>query len=185
LKLVVELGVGDGRYLCKLSRDRQSTNTLFIGIESNDALYSEATGHINADNVVLINDSFETRIKDFVDETIDQVIMILPDPEYVDRRYYDSWIPLYENIFLKLKKLGTLEIITEIIDDLLQLVSDAEYYTWAKWLLEVFVRIGFGVEEIMTEAPDSYTSTCLDRFRQDPKRIRLLTLKLFKPSTET
>jgi hypothetical protein len=80
--------------------------------------------------------------------------------------------------------LGTLEIVTEIIDDLLQPVSNAAYYTWAKWLLEAFVKMGFGVKEILTEAPDNYTSTCLDRFRQDPKRIRLLTLRLFKPLAE-
>jgi hypothetical protein len=107
--------------------------------------------------------------------------MILPDPEYIDRNYHDDWIFLYETIYLKLKKLGTLEIVTEIIDDLLQPVSNAAYYTWAKWLLETFVNMGFGVKEILTEAPDNYTSTCLDRFRQDTKRIRLLTLKLFKP----
>jgi hypothetical protein len=177
----VELGMGDGRLLCKLSNDEQSAHTLFIGIENNDALYSEATGHINADNVVLINDSFENRIRDFENETIDNVIMILPDPEYVDRNCHDDWIFLYETIYLKLKKLGTLEIVTEIIDDLLQPVSNAAYYTWAKWLLEAFVKMGFGVKEILTEAPVNYTSTCLDRFRQDPKRIRLLTLRLFKP----
>ena len=181
LKLVVELGMGDGRHLYELSKDEQSTNTLFVGIENNSTLYSEATGRINADNVVLINDSFENRIRDFENETIDRVIMVLPDPEYVDRHYHADWISLYANIFLKLKKLGTLEIVTEIIDELLQPVSDAAYYTWAKWLLEAFVKMGFGVEEILNEAPGNYTSTCLDRFRQDPERIRLMTLRLFKP----
>ena len=88
LKLVVELGMGDGRHLYELSKDEQSTNTLFVGIENNSTLYSEATGRINADNVVLINDSFENRIRDFENETIDRVIMVLPDPEYVDRHYH-------------------------------------------------------------------------------------------------
>lgn len=175
--------MGDGRHLCELSKV-QSINTLFMGIENNSTLYSEATGRINADNVVLINDCFENRIRDFKNETIDKVIMILPDPEYIDRHYHDNWISLYANIFLKLKKLGTLEIVTEIIDDLLHPVSDAAYYTWAKWLLKAFVKIGFGVGEILNEAPSNYTSTCLDRFRQDPERIRLITLRLFKPFAE-
>jgi hypothetical protein len=176
--------MGDGRHLSELSKDEQNTNTLFIGIENNSTLYSEATGRINSDNVVLINDSFESRIRDFQNETIDKVIMILPIPEYVDRHYFDDWISLYANIFLKLKKLGTLEIVTEIIDELLQPVSDVGYYTWAKWLLEVFIKMGFRVEEILNEAPGNYTSTCLDRFRQDPERIRIMTLRLFKPLAE-
>ena len=176
--------MGDGRHLCELSKDEQNTNTLFIGIEKDTTLYSEATGRIDADNVVLINDTFENRIRDFKNETIDKVIMILPDPEYVDHHYQDDWFSLYANIFLKLKKLGTLEIVTEIIDELLQPVSDAAYYTWAKWLLETFVNMGFGVEEMLNEAPGNYTSTCLDRFRQDPERIRLMTLRLFKPLGE-
>jgi hypothetical protein len=174
--------MGDGRHLCRLSNVEQNGNTMFIGIENNGALYSEATRRINADNVVLINDCFENTIRDFENETIDKVIMILPDPEYVDRNYHYDWIPLYANIFLKLKKLGTLEIVTEIIDDLLQPVSDAAYNAWVKWLLESFVTMGFGVKEILADAPDNYTSTCLNRFKQDPKRIRLLTLRLFKPS---
>ncbi len=176
--------MGDGRHLCELSKHEQNTNTLFIGIENNSALYSEATRRITTDNVVLINDSFENRIGDFENGTIDKVIMILPDPKYVDRHYHDDWIPLYANIFLKLKKLGTLEIVTEIIDDLLQPVSDAAFYDWEKWLLEAFVKMGFGIDEILNEAPSNYTSTCLDRFRQDPERIRLMTLRLFKPLTE-
>jgi hypothetical protein len=43
--------------------------------------------------------------------------------------------------------------------------------------------LGFEVEEILNEAPFNYSSTCLDRFRQDPERIRILTLRLFKPLT--
>ncbi|HET6640493.1 MAG TPA: hypothetical protein VFG77_02680 [Nitrososphaeraceae archaeon] len=181
MKLVVELGMGDGRHLFELSKDEQCTDTLFIGIENNSTLYGEATGRINADNVVLINDSFENRIRDFENDTIDTVIMILPDPEYVDRHYHEDWISLYANILLKLKKLGKLEIVTETIDELLQPVSEAAYHTWAKWLLQAFVNIGFGVEEILNDAPCNYTTTCLDRFRQDPERIKLMTLRLFKP----
>lgn len=173
--------MGDGKHLCELSKFEQNTDVMFIGIENNCTLYSEAAGRINADNVVLINDSFENIIRDFGNETIDKVIMILPDPQYVDRQYYGDWISLYADIFLKLKKLGTLEIITEVIDELLEPVSDVTYYTWARWLLEAFIKMGFGVEEILNQAPSNYTSTCLDRFRQDPERIRLMTIRLFKP----
>ncbi|HZD35008.1 MAG TPA: hypothetical protein VE130_07365 [Nitrososphaeraceae archaeon] len=181
MKLVVELGMGDGRHLDELSKDDQDINALFIGIEKDTSLFAEAARRINASNVVLINDNFESRITDFENETIDKVIMILPDPKFVDRHYHDDWVSLYASIFLKLKKLGELEIITEIIDELLQPVSDAAFYTWAKWLLETFVRIGFGVAEILNGPPVNYASTCLDRFTQDPERIRLMTLRLFKP----
>jgi hypothetical protein len=184
LKLVVELGMGDGRHLCELSRDARGTNTLFIGIENNTSLHSEAAGRINANNVLLVNDSFENRIREFQNKTLDKVIMILPDPKYIDPQYHADWISLYADIFLKLKDLGTLEIVTEIIDDLLQPVSDMVYYAWAKWLLQAFVDIGFGIEQILNRAPSNYTSTCLDRFRQDPQRIRLLTLRLLKPLAE-
>jgi hypothetical protein len=175
--------MGDGRHLIELSKDEQDINTLFIGIENNSTLYNEATRRINTNNVVLINDSFENRIRDFENGTIDKVIMILPDPEYVDRQYHDNWIPLYASIFLKLKKLGTLEIVTEIIDELLQPVSETAFHTWAKWLLDTFIKLGFEVEEILNEAPCNYSSTCLDRFRKDPERIRIITLRLFKPLT--
>jgi hypothetical protein len=178
------MGMGDGRHLSGLSKDEQDSSTLFIGIENNKTLYIEAARRINADNVLLINDSFENRIRDFENETIDEVIMILPDPEYVDSLYQDDWISVYASIFLKLKKLGTLEIVTEIIDDLLQPVSDAAYHAWAKWLVGAFIKVGFGVEEILNEAPGNYSSTCLDRFRQDPERIRMMTLRLFKPLTK-
>jgi len=176
--------MGDGRHLSGLSIDEQNSNKLFIGIENNKTLYIEAAERINADNVVLINDSFENRIRDFKNETLDKVIMILPDPEYVDRFYHDDWISVYASIFLKLKKLGTLEIVTEIIDELLQPVSDAAFHSWAKWLLGTFIRMGFGVEEVLNEAPRNYSSTCLDRFRQDPERIKMMTLRLFKPLTK-
>jgi tRNA G46 methylase TrmB len=175
--------MGDGRHLCALSKDERNSNIHFVGIENDRSLYIEAATLINTDNVVLINDSFENRIRDFKNETIDKVIMILPDPEYIDRLYSDDWVAVYANIFLKLKKLGTLEIVTEIIDELLQPVSETAFHTWAKWLLETFIKLGFEVEEILNEAPFNYSSTCLDRFRQDPERIRILTLRLFKPLT--
>ena len=177
----MELGPGDGRYLCQLSKDEQDNGILFVGIERNEALYREAIGRIDSDRVVLVNGDFENRILDFENETIDKVIMILPDPEYVDRHYHDDWISLYANILLKLRKLGKLEIVTETIDELLQPVSDAAYFIWANWLLATFIQLGFGVEEILNKAPDKYATTCLDRFRQDPDRIRMLTLRLFKP----
>ena len=142
LKLVVELGMGDGKHLCGLSKDERNSNVHFIGIENNRTLYIEAAARINTNNVVLINDSFEIRIRDFENETIDKVIMILPDPEYIDRLYYDDWVAVYTNIFLKLKKLGTLEIVTEIIDELLQPVSETAFHTWAKWLLDTFHQVG-------------------------------------------
>lgn len=173
--------MGDGRHLSGLSIGEPNPNTLFIGIENNATLFSEAEGRITTDNVMLINDDFEYRIRNFRNETLDKVIMILPDPRYVDRHYHDDWISLYSRIFLKLKNLGELEIVTEIIDELLQPVSDATYYTWASWLLKAFVDIGFGVMEIVHGAPVNYSSTCLDRFRQDPERIRLVTLRLYKP----
>jgi hypothetical protein len=180
-RVVVELGMGDGRLLCQLSRDEQNLDTQFIGIEIDTTLYKEAMNRIRAENVALINDHFENTINGFGSETLDQVIMILPDPMYIDYHYYEHWVKVYSTIFLKLKKLGILEIVTEIIDELLEPVSDIRYRTWGNWLLETFIKLGFGVKEILNEAPPCYSSTCLDRFRGDPKRIRIITLRLFKP----
>ena len=96
--------------LYELSNDAKGTNALFIGIENNSALYHEAAGRINADNVLLVNENFEEKIREFQNKTIDKVIMILPDPKYIDPQYHADWISLYANIFLKLKDLGILEI---------------------------------------------------------------------------
>jgi hypothetical protein len=180
-RVVVELGMGDGRFLYQLSRYEQNLDTQFIGIEIDTTLYREATNRIRAGNVVLINDHFENTINSFGSETLDQVIMILPDPMYIDHHCYERWVEVYSAIFLKLRKLGTLEIVTEIIDELLEPVSDIKYRTWANWLLENFIKMGFGIKDVLNEAPPCYSSTCLDRFKGDPKRIRIITLRLFKP----
>jgi hypothetical protein len=173
--------MGDGRLLCHLSRDERNQDTQFIGIEIDTTLYKEALNRNRAENVALINDHFENTINSFGSETLDQVIMILPDPKYIDSHYYARWVEVYSTIFLKLKKLGILEIVTEIIDEALDPVSDIKYRTWVSWLLRTFIKMGFGVKEVLNEAPPSYSSTCLDRFKGDPKRIRIITLRLIKP----
>lgn len=173
--------MGDGKHLSNLSRDRENVSTYFVGIEINKTLYDEALRRIKGENVALINDRFENTITAFENESLDQVIMILPDPAYIDSHYYKNWIGLYYVIFLKIKKLGTLEIITEVVDELLQPVTEAAYRAWADWLSKTFVSMGFRIDEILNEAPSNYSSTCLDRFKCDPQRIRLLTIRLSKP----
>lgn len=173
--------MGDGKHLSNLLRERECRSTYFVGIEINKTLYDEAIGRVKGENVTLINDRFENIITAFESESVDQMIMILPDPAYIDSHYYKNWIKFYPVIFLKLKKLGTLEIVTEIIDELLQPVTEAAYRAWADWISMTFVKMGFKVEEILNEAPSNYSSTCLDRFKCDPERIRLLTIRLSKP----
>jgi hypothetical protein len=79
-----------------------------------------------------------------------------------------------------LKNSGTLELVTEITDELLQPVSDEAYERWASWLKSTFHSIGFSLKSQQKLAPEQYLSRCLDQFRGDPERIRMITLELEK-----
>jgi hypothetical protein len=49
------------------------------------------------------------------------------------------------------------------------------------WLLETFRSLGFQVAEVTEGSPEEYSSRCLDQFRGDPERIKMLTVDFAKP----
>ena len=79
-----------------------------------------------------------------------------------------------------MKNYGLLELVTEITDDLLQEVSDQVYKRWVEWLTYTFQSMGFKRVTSREGAPPEYSSRCIDKFRADPKRIRMVTLDLKK-----
>jgi tRNA G46 methylase TrmB len=179
-KVIVELGMGDGRLLKTLSENDHDINSLYIGIESNKCRYQQAVSQIKLINVKLLNGSFEHILPTFPDNSLYHVISVLPDPKYIDQLKQHKWKFLYEIVYKKLKNYGTLELVTEITDDLLQEVSDQVYNKWVKWLTYTFKSIGFQIVSAREGAPEEYSSQCLDQFRADPKRIRMMTLDLKK-----
>jgi tRNA G46 methylase TrmB len=180
LKVIVELGMGDGRLLKAMSENDHDNNSFYIGIELDKCQYEEAMSQIKTVKVKLLNDSFEHVLPTFPDNSLYRVISVLPDPKYIDQFKQDKWKFLYRIVYKKLKNYGTLELVTEITDDLLQEVSDQVYNKWVEWLTYTFQSIGFQIISAREGAPTGYSSRCLDQFRADPKRIRIVTLHLRK-----
>jgi tRNA G46 methylase TrmB len=177
-KLVVELGMGDGRLLETLAKHNK--NSLYIGIELDKEQYREAQERISLSNVVIMNSSFEDIVPTFLDESIDQFIAVLPDPALIDDKREKQWKPFYQVVYSKLKKGGRLRLVAELTDELLQPVSDDQYSRWADWLKSSFLSLGFTLEGQNEGAPRQYSSRCLEQFRGDQQRIRMITLDLLK-----
>jgi tRNA G46 methylase TrmB len=177
-RLVVELGMGDGRLLETLAkRDR---NSIYIGIELDDEQFGQAQSRITLPNVIIMNSSFEDIVPTFLDESIDQFIAVLPDPAFVDEKREEHWKPFFKSVHSKLKKEGRLRLVTELTDELLQPVSDDRYSTWADWLKSCFISLGFTLAAQQEGAPRQYRSRCIEQFRGDSERIRMITLDLLK-----
>ena len=94
-KIIVELGMGDGRLLRKLldvdkeanRKDDREKRPMYIGIEIEKSNYDKAKSLLeNFANVKLINGSFEVLINDFSDCSIDEIISVLPDSEFIRYR---------------------------------------------------------------------------------------------------
>jgi tRNA G46 methylase TrmB len=179
-KVIVELGMGDGLLLKTMSENDHDNNSFYIGIELDKCRYEKAMSQIKLVNVKLLNDSFEHILPTFPDNSLYRVISVLPDPKYIDQLKQHNWKFLYKIIYKKLKNYGVLELITEITDDLLQEVSDHVYNRWVEWLTYTFQSMGFQIVTFREGAPEEYSSQCLDQFRADPKRIRMVTLDLKK-----
>jgi tRNA G46 methylase TrmB len=176
-RVVIELGMGDGRLLDSLATKDQGS--LYVGIELDEGQFRQAISRRKPQNLLFLNGSFEEIIQELPDSSVDRFIAVLPDPEYVDERKQASWRPIYKTLYAKLKNNGTFQLVTETTDELLQPVSDSQYSKWTEWLLPAFVSLGF-VATLCEGAPAEYTSRCLDQFRGDPQRIRLVTLELGK-----
>ena len=189
LKIIVELGMGDGRLLRKLlevdkEANRKAANEkrpMYIGIELDKSNYIKAKSLLeDFANVKLINGSFEVLINDFSDCSIDEIISVLPDSEFIDVGRKESWQKLYRVVNQKMSRHGTLRLVTELIDDLLQPVSDEAYNVWLHWIIDTFENLGFLLVQILDGSPDKYESECLERFKGDPERIRLATFDFIK-----
>jgi len=177
-RVVVELGMGDGRVLESLAK--RNANSLYVGIELEGDQCRQAQARISLANVKILGGSFEDIVPTFPDSSIDRFIAILPDPEFIDEKKQSRWESFYRMVYSKLKPCGTLELVTEITDELLQPVSDEQYARWAEWLKASFLSIGFVLAKEHECAPEQYSSRCLDQFRGDSDRIRIATLELAK-----
>jgi SAM-dependent MidA family methyltransferase len=188
-KIIVELGMGDGRLLRKLldvdkeanRKDAREKRPVYIGIEIDKSNYNKAKTLLeNFANVKLINGSFEVLINDFSDCSIDEIISVLPDSEFIDMGRQDSWQKFYRVVNRKMSRHGRFRLVTELIDDLLQPVSDEAYNVWLHWIIDTFENLGFLLTQILEGSPDGYESECLERFKGDPERIRLATFDFIK-----
>jgi hypothetical protein len=164
-------------------RDRKSTQTCYVGIESDAKQIQLARDKLREKNVYLVNESFEKVISCFPDNYVDEFIFVLPSPNYIDRSKESQWIPIYQDIYKKLKEKGTLTIVTEITNDLLEPVTDNEFRTWKNWLICRFVCLGFMIKESFDDSPAYYSSHYLEQFRGDRSRIKIITLILIKPQS--
>jgi tRNA G46 methylase TrmB len=177
-RVIVELGMGDGRVLEILAK--QDSSSLYVGIELDGEQCRQAQSRIALSNIVILAGSVEDIVPTFPDGSIDRFIAVLPDPAFIDEKKQDRWKPFYDIVYSKLKPGGTLGLVTEITDELLQPVSDEAYEKWATWLGDSFLSIGFALEDQYEGAPVQYSSRCLDQFRGDVERIRMVTLELTK-----
>jgi tRNA G46 methylase TrmB len=190
-RIILELGCGDGVLLRKLleaertgvTMQNNSSKSFYIGIECDNLKYNKArlvVGHFS--NVKLLNGSFEVLIHEFSDCSIDKIISVLPDPDFVDIRHQHRWRKFYSVLNCKLVANGSLRIVTELIDDLLQPVTADAYDTWVQEIIEIFGELGFSLIQVLDGSPLEYESECLKRFKQDPQRIRLATFDFTKTS---
>lgn len=178
-QVIVELGMGDGRLLEALAT--HNNNSLYIGIELDSTQCRHAKSRISGlSNVVIMNGSFEDVVPTFLDGSIYQFIMVLPDPAFIDEKREEQWKPFYKTVYSKLKRGGTLRLITELTDEILQPVGDEQFLRWAYWLESSFLSLGFALANRNEGAPREYLSSCLEQFRGDPQRIRMITLDLHK-----
>jgi tRNA G46 methylase TrmB len=177
-RIIVELGMGDGRLLESLAQ--RDGNSLYVGIELDKEQCQLVESRITLSNLMILGGSFEDILPTFPDGSVDRFIALLPDPKFIDEKKEDSWKPLYKAVYSKLKLGGTLELVTEITDELLQPVSDEAYVKWAAHLKASFLSIGFDLADQHEGAPAQYSSRCLDQFRGDPERVRMVTLELAK-----
>ena len=182
LKLVVELGTGDGSLIKNLS-EKEKEN-YFVGIEIDPGRFQEAYASIKANNVKLINGSFEEILPLFEDNCINRVIYILPDPKFIDRNYKQKWSKLYKIIYDKLEHKGTFVLITEITDELFQPVSDELFFEEMSSLKAIFESIGFNTVECTEGTPEYYNTYFTNIFKGDTQRIRIIFFK-FEKSLES
>jgi hypothetical protein len=179
--VIVELGIGDGQLLQDVVKRRQRPDTCYVGIEIDEKQIQLAGQKLREKNVYLINESFEKVVLCFPDNYVDEFILVLPSPDYIDKSKESQWSSFYRDIFTKLKVNGSLLIITEIINDLLEPVTDYEFKIWKNWLIDKFISLGFVIRETYDDSPKNFRSRYLEQFKGDKSRIKIVTLILTKP----
>lgn len=174
--------MGDGRLLEELAKEYEGDLTVAcIGIEKDKSLVNHARMRLNSQNVMVVNSMFEQTLILFYDQSIDLIIMVLPDPDYIDPIHHNKWSQFYRQlVYSKLKNCGILKIVTEIIDDLLEPVSDELYMMQVNWLIESFSDLGFRLIDKKDGPPIGYSSFYLEKFGADSGRIRIVTLDFGK-----
>jgi len=177
-KLVLELGIGDGNLIKLLSEKNQ--DYYFIGIEKKESYFNKAKSSIKSQNVKILHTSFEAVLPLFEDNSIYKVISVLPDPKYIDKNYKSNWEILYKVIYKKLVRQGKFILITEITDELFQPVSNNEFYKEVEYLKQIFQSIGFIVLNAFEGYQENYMTSFLQKFRGDPKRIRIINFEFTK-----
>ncbi|WP_415282497.1 hypothetical protein [Candidatus Nitrososphaera sp. FF02] len=178
-RTIVELGSGDGRVLHALAQ--KDPQTVYIGIEVDAGQCRQAKALDYLQNLFITQGSFEDLVAKMPNGSIDGFIAVLPDPSYIDEKKEEQWRPFYKIVYAKLKSPGAFRLVTEITDELLQPVGRDEFDRWTVWLLETFRSLGFQVAEVTEGSPEEYSSRCLDQFRGDPERIKMLTVDFVKP----
>ena len=177
-KLVVELGMGDGNLLKLLSEKNQ--DYYFIGIEKQESYFNKAKYNIKSQNVKILHTLFEAVLPLFEDNSIHKVISVLPDPKYIDKNYKSNWEILYKIIYKKLVRQGKFILITEITNELFQPVSNYEFYKEVENLKQIFQSIGYIVLTAFEGYQENYTTSFLQEFSGDPKRIRIINFEFTK-----
>jgi len=187
--VIVELGMGEGELLklmvengFDISLQANRKPVRYIGIELDKKAFRVAKSRIKDDyeNITLLNGSFEDILPHFPDNSISQILVVLPDPLFIDKPYQRKWNIFYEIAYSKLKNGGMLRLVTETTNDLFEPVSDASYESWVDWLEQTFKSLGFTTLHRVDGVPPEYFSRCLTQFRGDPQRIRMVTLDLVK-----
>jgi hypothetical protein len=74
-------------------------------------------------------------------------------------------------------------MVTEIINDLLEPVTDYEFKLWKNWLINKFTSLGFIIKDTYDDSPRYFRSHYLEQFRGDSSRIKIVTLILLKPQS--
>lgn len=179
-KIIVELGMGDGKLLNLLSNSKHNFDCYFIGIEKKEENFNIAKKNIKSPNVMLLNYSFETILPLFNDESIHKVILVLPDPKYIDKTYRYEWELFYKTIYKKLQKNGIFILITEITNELLEPVTDNYFYKEVNNLKQIFKSIGFILLKDFEGIQENYVSSYLQLFSGDPLRIRIINFEFIK-----
>ena len=179
-KIIVELGMGDGKLLNLLSNSKHNFDCYFIGIEKKEENFNIAKKNIKSPNVMLLNYSFETILPLFNDESVHKVILVLPDPKYIDKTYRYEWELFYKTIYKKLQINGIFILITEITNELLEPVTDNYFYKEVNNLKQIFKSIGFILLKDFEGIQENYVSSYLQLFSGDPLRIRIINFEFTK-----